>query len=153
MFTSILEYSQSQNQEHLCSRQIHSCLLTHLIWWRQQGLNCWESKSRHLWVCAHLYAWPIMEPHLPKKGLDVIMHNTILIQVSLCLLTCSSHAQNNGKVIAWKHLQDLYEIYFTLQDLTLFNLHTVSGRDILAVPRLLGELYRSERRFHQNWKE
>ena len=22
--------------------------------------------------------------------------------------TCSSHAQNNGKVIAWRHLQDLY---------------------------------------------
>ena len=38
------------------------------------------------------------------------MHNTILLQVGLCLLTLvrATHAQNNGKVIAWRHLQDLY---------------------------------------------
>ena len=41
-----------------------------------------------------------------KKGLDDIIQSSY----NLLCVYCSSHAQNNGKVITWKHLQDLYAI-------------------------------------------
>ena len=42
MFTSILGYSQSQNQEHLCSRQIHSS-----VFWegKQIEVTVWEREG------------------------------------------------------------------------------------------------------------